>query len=180
MCPVFKEEVKPIELGPVSVDERPESEKGWRRVKVTYDTGAGASVANKGAFPFKVRPSEAQKKGIHYVDAGGNKIGNEGEMEVQGETEEFQRRQVVFQMAEVVKPLYCSTESIPAGFRTVLDDEASGGCYMEHKATGEKTKLEVEDGVLVFYLWVWEGDEEEPAAENDTKEVSGFTRPGQP
>ena len=168
--------MKPIELGPVSVDEKPEEEKGWRRVKVTYDTGAGASVANKGTFPFQIRPSEAQRKGI----AGGNKIGNEGEMEVQGETEEFQRRKVVFQMAEVVKPLYCATESIPAGFRTVIDSEESGGCYMEHKATGEKTKLEVEDGVLVFYLWVWEGDEEEPEADKDGREKAGFTRPGNP
>ena len=114
------------------------------------------------------------------MDAGGNKIDNEGEMEVQGETEEFQKRQVVFQMAEVVKPLYCATESIPAGFRTVIDDEASGGCYMEHKATGEKTKLEVEDGVLVFYLWVREGEGEETADEKDGGEASGFTRPGKP
>ena len=101
-------------------------------------------------------------------------------MEVQGETEEFQRRQVVFQMAEVVKPLYCATESIPAGFRTVIDSEDCGGCFMEHKATGEKTKLEVEDGVLVFYLWVWEGDDDKQAAEEGNKDVSGFTRPGSP
>ena len=144
-------------------------EKGWRRVKVTYDTGAGASVANKKTFPCKVRPSDHAKRGIHYVDAGGGKIENEGEMEVLGETEEFQKRQVVFQMAEVVKPLYCATESIPAGFRTIIDDEDSGGCYMEHKATGEKTKLEVEDGVLVFYLWVWEGDKAEQAAKEGDK-----------
>ena len=114
------------------------------------------------------------------MDAGGNKIGNEGEMQVQGETEEFQKRQVIFQMAEVVKPLYCATESIPAGFRTIIDREDCGGCYMEHKASGEKTKLEVEDGVLVFYLWVWEGEGEEPATEKDGKEISGFTRPGKP
>ena len=88
--------------------------------------------------------------------------------------------QVVFQMAEVVKPLYCATESIPAGFRTIIDSEDCGGCYMEHKASGEKTKLEVEDGVLVFDLWVWEGVGEEPEVETDSKEVSGFTRPGKP
>ena len=51
---------------------------------------------------------------------------------------------------------------------------------MEHKATGEKTKLEIEDGVVVFYLWVWEGDGEEKAAEEGDQEVSGFTRPGNP
>ena len=34
---------------------------------------------------------------------------------------------------------------------------------MEHKATGEKTKLEVEDGVLVFDLWFWKGAGEAPA-----------------
>ena len=97
---------------------------------------------------------------------------------VAGQTEEFQNRNVVFQVADVTKPLFCAAESVPAGFRTVIDDEESGGSYMEHKATGEKTALEIEDNVFVFYLWVPEEEEEEP--EKKDEEAAGFTRPGKP
>ena len=147
--------------------------------QVTYDTGAGATVSPKSAFPCKVRPSEAQKRGVHYIDAGGNKINNEGEILVSGQTEEFQDRSVVFQVADVTKPLFCAAESVPAGFKTVIDDEASGGSYMEHKASGQRTALEIEDSVFVFYLWVPDGEEEEEKKDADDK-AAGFTRPGQP
>ena len=136
LCPITKQEPKPIELAPVAKTE-PEKIPGWRRIKVTYDTGAGATVSPKKAFPCKVRESESQKRGVHYIDAGGNRIDNEGEVLVTAQTEEFQNRNVVFQVADVTKPLFCAAESVPAGFKTIIDDEASGGCYMEHKATGE-------------------------------------------
>ena len=74
---------KPVDLAPV---EKPvEGNSGYRRVRVTFDTGAGDSVASRKAFPLsEVRKTPFSIAGGHYVAANGNTIDNEGEMIVQG------------------------------------------------------------------------------------------------
>ena len=45
-------EPKAVQLAPVEKKkEEPVEVDGWRKVRVTYDTGAGASVAPKESFP---------------------------------------------------------------------------------------------------------------------------------
>ena len=72
-------------------------------------------------------------------------------MAIQAQTEEFQDRNVLFQVFPVTKPLFAAAQAAKAGFQTVLDEE---GSYMLHKKSGQKTKLEVVNGVYVFDLWV--------------------------
>ena len=152
-----------MELAPIPPQH--EESAGWIRVPVTYDTGAGESVAPQSAFPgCTVKPNGAKARGIHYLAANGRKIDNEGDMAVSGQTDEFQRRSILFQAAKVSKPLFAGAQAAEAGFRTVLDGK--DGSYMEHKASGQKTKLHLENGVYVFYLWI--------------KQSEGFTRSGNP
>lgn len=160
-CPV--ETAKLVDVAPVSQGES-DVVGGWKRVRVTFDTGAGESVAPKGAFPgVKPQESIASKQGLFYRVANGKKVWNEGELRVNALTNEFQDRNVTFQACSVTKPLFSGAQASKAGFRTVLDED---GSYMDHKATGQRTALEEENGVYVFYLWVWTGP--------------GFVRPGIP
>ena len=45
-----------------------------------------------------------------------------------------------------------------AGHRVVFDDE---GSYIENKSTGERLKIEEEDGDYVLDVWVKTGEDEE-------------------
>ena len=141
---------QPAELAPVS--NVPAVVDGWRKVRVTFDSGAAESVTPSSAFPgFEVKESRGSKMGQNYQAAGGKEIPNEGQVAIQGQTDEYQDRNVVFQVCPVTKPLFAAAQAAKAGFQTVLDEE---GSYMLHKKTGQKTKLEVVNGVYVFDLWV--------------------------
>ena len=153
---------QPTELAPVS--NVPAVVDGWRKVRVTFDSGAAESVTPASAFPgFEVKESRGSKMGQSYQAAGGKEIPNQGQIQVEGQTEEYQNRNVVFQICPVTKPLFAAAQAAKAGFKNVLDDE---GSHMLHKKTGQKTKLEVVNGVYVFDLWV--------------KDKEGFARPGNP
>ena len=79
-------------------------------------------------------------------------------MRVAGQDDAFQDRCVIFQACEVTKPLFAGRQAAAAGFRTVLEQNEKGenASYMEHKKTGQKTPLYVENGVYCFDLWVKE------------------------
>ena len=124
----------------------------WRKVRVTFDSGAAESVTQSAAFPgFEVKESRGSKLEQSYQAAGGKEIPNEGQIAIQAQTDEFQDRNVVFQVCPVTKPLFAAAQAAKAGFQTVLDEN---GSYMLHKKSGQKTKLEVVNGVYVFDLWV--------------------------
>ena len=138
---------------------------------VTFDTGAGESVAKREDFPeSEVQKTVMSEHGGFYVAANNQKIYNEGEMVVKGQDKNYQDRGIVFQAAKVTKPLFAGAQAAQMGFRTILeeDDEGNNLSHMVHKATGQVTPIDMVDGVYCFDLWVRQG------------EVSGFTRPGKP
>ena len=56
-------------------------------------------------------------------------------------------KSMVFNVADVGKPLAAAGKVVEAGNRVILDE---GGSYIENKATGEKMPLRKEKGVYVF------------------------------
>ena len=138
---------------------------------MTFDTGAGESVAGKESFPeSEIRKTMMSENGGYYVAANNQKIWNEGEMTVKGQDKNFQDRGIIFQVAKVTKPLFAGAQAARMGFRTILEEDSEGNnvSYMLHKASGQVTPIDMIDGVYCFDLWV-----------EDVKE-SGFTRPGTP
>ena len=80
------------------------SSVGKMRMKkgITMGTGAHHSVMPKRMVgKRKIRSSEGSRKGMRYVEAGGKKIMNEGEVDFPFESVEGHRSSMVFQIAEV-------------------------------------------------------------------------------
>jgi hypothetical protein len=77
---------------------------------------------------------------MKYVGAGGEKIMNEGEVDFPFESIEGHRESMVFQIAEVNKPLGSVAHFVDRDFRVVFDRNATTGedlSYMVHKPTGK-------------------------------------------
>ena len=73
---------------------------------ITMDAGAHHNVIPKRMIGRRVvRPSKGSRAGMKYVGAGGERINNEGEVDFPFETLEGHRQEMIFQIAEVNKPL---------------------------------------------------------------------------
>ena len=96
---------------------------------------------------------------MFYVDASEKLIYNKGEMNVEGQTNEYHKRNILFQEGDVGKPLFAGAQAPRAGFRVVLDENEKGKdiSYMLHKKSGHIMKLDREDGTYNFDLWVKTG-----------------------
>ena len=108
--------------------------KGVRKVRmkrgITMDTGAHHNVIPKRMIGKRViRPSPGSKAGMKYVGAGGEKINNKGEVEFPFETAEGHKRSMIFQIAEVNKPLGSVAYFVDRHYRVVYD---------KHMVTGEE------------------------------------------
>ena len=82
------------------------------------------------------------KAGVWYTDASGKPIYNKGKLAVAAKDEKFNSRNVTFQAAKVIKPLFAGAQAAMAGFRTVLENDSKG-----------RNRI-LEDGVYGFDLWV--------------------------
>ena len=151
------------------------------------DSGAIDTVGSKGvAKAFALRETAMSKKGIGFVAANGSEIKNYGEKRVVGYTEEGEGVSLRVTCADVDKALGSVHRFNSGGNVVVLD---GGRSYMQNKATGQKTRIEYENGQYVMYLWIPSTKEVvEQASEKILKgnrysvlamehEESGFTRP---
>ena len=83
-----------------------------------------------------VRASPGSLKGLKYVGAGGEKIWNEGEVEFPFESVEGHVQSMLFQIAEVNKPLGSVAHFVDKDYRVVFDRNSTTGedmSYMVHK-----------------------------------------------
>jgi hypothetical protein len=160
----------------------------WEKIRVNVDSGAVDWVTNKEtARAFDVKPTRASKDGRGYRAANGTKIKNYGERVVEGFTEDWSPVKVAMQVADVNKTLGSVYRMNECGNRVMLDGEES---YIENKMTGKKTKIYLENGQYVFYMWVKKREEDEgvsskrvlrgnkfaPLAEEDDKMELDFIR----
>ena len=121
---------------------------------ITMDTGAHHNVMPKRMVGRRrIRPSEGSKRGMKYVGAGGDKIKNEGEVDFDFETTEGHPQSVVFQIAEVNKPLGSVAYFVDRKYRVVYDQNDATGedlSYMIHKPTKTAYRFRRDSNVWVM------------------------------
>ncbi len=108
-----------------AADDEPE----FIEVEAAADSGAGDNVASRVDVPgFKIRESEGSRRGQNFKDAGGHRMKNEGEVQLQmeapGEKEDtFNPVNTVFQIADVCRPLMAVSRMCDKGDNTVTFDK---------------------------------------------------------
>ena len=120
---------------------------------LTADSGAGDSVIPKCMVNSKkIRPSPGSRRGLHYVSATDHRIPNVGEISLEFQTDEGQSETIVFQVADVNKPLMSISDRVDHRCRVVFDQDDETGVDLSHiynKKTKKKMKLN-----LVGKVWV--------------------------
>jgi hypothetical protein len=132
-------------VGAVSKDESGK----YRIVEAVVDSGAEESVAPPGCFPGEVTPSKMSKAGGKYRAANGARIPNLGQQKVPFLNEAGSKCGIVFQVAEVERPLISATQLAAAGNSIVIN--GSGGKIVNDKS-GKIMKLVRRGGVLVLRM----------------------------
>ena len=125
---------------------------------MTVDSGACDHVTPKKAMPtVRVKMTEAVKHGVTYSAANGGIIPNEGEIDLEGYTEDGKPLGLTLQVAEVSKPLAAVRKMCAAGNRVTFDDDPNDelyGGYIENKQTGSRTQIHKRGGTYGLTLWV--------------------------
>ena len=126
--------VTPPEPPPNRVVTRVKMKKG-----ITMDTGAHHNVMpRRMAGRRPIRPSPGSRAGLKYVGCGGEKMKNEGEVDIPFESLEGHKQSMIFQIAEINKPLGSVAYFVDRDYRVVFDQNSVTGedlSYMVHKPT---------------------------------------------
>ena len=108
-------------------------------LEITIDSGAAENVLNEGSVPsVQTKPSMGSRTGVGFLAANGDKIPNQGEKKLRVITQEGLERSMLFQVAQVTKPLGSVSKICKKGHRVVFNDD---GSYIENKITGEYMNL---------------------------------------
>ena len=106
---------------------------------ITMDTGAHHNVMpRRMAGRRPIRPSPGSRAGLKYVGCGGEKMKNEGEVDIPFESLEGHKQSMIFQIAEINKPLGSVAYFVNRDYRVVFDQNSVTGkdlSYMVHKPT---------------------------------------------
>ena len=137
------------------------SEEGVR-VRAVVDSGSSDHCMSRSTVPeIPIRPSAGSRRGQVYSAAGGKGIPNEGEQNLPLLTADGTTAPLVFQMAEVRKPLVSVARLCDRGNRVTF---GRGGGVVQNLTNGKCTKFMREGSIYTLDFWL---DHEGP-----------FTRPG--
>ena len=140
--------------------------KHWIKVESVVDSGAAAPVAPPTMAPHvQVVPSEGSKRGQKWTTASKHKIPNLGEQHLHACTESGNPTDVLFQIAEVGKPLVSVSAICEKGNRVIF---GRAGGVVQNIRTGAETPFYRKNGIYVLSLWLMD----EPHTE-----ASPFGRP---
>jgi hypothetical protein len=134
-----------------------------RVVEAVVDSGAEESVAPPGCFPGAVVPSRMSRAGGKYRAANGARIPNLGQQRVPFVNEDGGKCGILFQIAEVERPLISATQLAASGNSVIITGK--GGKIVNDKS-GKVMRLTRRGGVLVLRMRI-------PAESG-----SGFPGPG--
>ena len=126
----------------------------WTRVRrgLTIDSGAADHVIPPNWIPGQaIEPSPGSKRGVKYVAADGAKLPNLGQMVVAFENGVGTAGKILFQVANITKPLVSVSKLIDDGHQVVFDKRAS---YIIHVESGRKMMLKRERGVFIVDAFV--------------------------
>jgi hypothetical protein len=147
-------------LGAVSKEHK---DGKMKIVEAVVDSGAEESVAPPGCFPGPVVPSRMSRAGGKYRAANGARIPNLGQQKVPFVNEDGGRCGIVFQIAEVERPLISATQLAASGNSVIINSK--GGKIVNDKS-GKVMKLTRRGGVLVLRMRI------------PTEDGPGFPGPG--
>ena len=140
--------------------------KRWIKVESVVDSGAAAPVAPPSMAPnVQVVPSEGSRRGQKWTTASKHKISNLGQQRIHACTESGNPTDVLFQIAEVGKPLVSVSALCEKGNRVIF---GRAGGVVQNVATGAETPFYRKNGIYVLSLWLMD----EPHTED-----SPFARP---
>jgi hypothetical protein len=133
-------------VGAVAKDE---VDKKMRVIEAVVDSGAEESVAPRGCFPGAVVPSRMSRAGGKYRAANAARIPNLGQQRVPFVNEDGGKCGILFQIAEVERPLISATQLAASGNSVIISGE--GGKIVNDK-TGKVMRLTRRGGVLVLKM----------------------------
>ena len=111
---------------------------GFRLVEAVLDSGAEESVSPPRFFPGPVVPSTMSKAGGSYRVANGHRVPNIGQQAVHFETDEGQAAGMMFQTAEIERPLISASQLAASGHRVVFSERWG---EIVHERIGKRTVL---------------------------------------
>ena len=97
------------------------------------------------------------KAGGSYRVANGQRVPNIGQQAVHFETDEGQAAGMMFQTAEIERPLISASQMAASGNSVVFNQQ--GGTIV-HEKSGRRTVLHKRGGIYVLRMWVPESPEQ--------------------
>ena len=132
----------------------------WEPIVVTVDSGAGANVAPKDAFPWiELQENDDSRSGRYYTTANGKRVYVLGEKTIIITSKEGVVKKMKFQIADVTRILASVRKITKAGNKVTM--HKTGGLIKD--VGGSEIEIEIENGVYVVKAHV---------------KNSGFTRQG--
>ena len=124
----------------------------WIEIEVTVDSGACETVMPANIAKHIDIVQSATSHGAEYEVANGQTIPNLGERRCLLMTlGAAAAKKIVFQVADVHKPLLSISRCADMGFYTYLGHD---GGYMEDSVTGERIPLQRQDNLYTMRAWI--------------------------
>ena len=128
----------------------------WVKVDSVVDSGASTPVAPPTMAPnCTIRPSEGSKRGQKFTSASKHKLKNLGEQRLEACTEDGHETEVLFQIADVSRPLVSVSGICERGNRVIF---GRAGGVVQCLKTGRETPFYKRNGIYVLSMWIKDGD----------------------
>ena len=144
-------------------------------MEAVVDSGAVDSVAPPGTFSGSLKPSAMSRGGRKYRGPDGSAIPNLGQVDVGFKSEEGHQCGLVWQIAEVERPLIAVSHLAAAGHRVVLGKD---GGEVVHTGSGRRIQIHRKGGVYIMKMWIPATASKGQQGQRDSRKASGFPRPG--
>jgi hypothetical protein len=135
-----------------SVGWKDESHPMWVRIRTVMDSGAADSVAPPTLAPqVEITESPGSRRGQCYVSASAGRMPNMGQKVLNIQTNEGKDTTVLYQIAEVSRPLTSVSATCDRGNWVVYTPE---GGFIHNCQTQERTYFERKGGIYELDLWI--------------------------
>ena len=135
-------------------------DKKWVKVDSVMDSGAAAPVAPPSMMPnVKIEPSPGSVRGQHFTSASSHKLKNLGQQRIHACTEDGEETSVLFQIADVSKPLVSVASICEKGNRVIFGK--SGG-VVQNVYTGRRIPFYRRNGIYILSLWLMDNEQDFP------------------
>ena len=122
------------------------------------DPGAAAPVAPPSMLPnVKIEPSPGRIRGQTYTSASKHRLNNLGQQKIHAFTEEGDETSVLFQIADVSKPLVSVASICERGNRVIFGKAGGVG---QSLSTGKEIPFYRRHGIYILSLWLMDSDDQ--------------------